>query len=772
MRTHLSSGARENDTRKLASPAAALFAGLLALLVFALAPSVSRAAGCPDEPARQGASAALPDCRAYEMVTPPVKNDAEIGKEFIGLGTYFSEDGNRVMAPTVQCFGEVGSCVGERGLEGTIYQFERGAAGWGSRALSLPAPVFGVDSGWQADPDTGLALLSAPLPNGPDELYRVASDGSYEGIGPLSETLRYPGEAEVNSDLATSDLSHVVFFGSFKLWTFDKTQEPEVMYEYVGTDNATPQLVAVSGGAGSTDLIGVCGTALLHHASGLSADGRTVYFEAKPCAGGTGVNAKTPVPVYELYTRIDESRTVKISERVPASCTTTACLSSPPGDALFQGASSDGSRAFFLSTQQLTDDATEDTTGGDSTHGTECRGTHGVGGCNLYESECPAHCEDPAQRRLIDVSAGDSGGGGPRVQGVTAMSPDGSHIYFVAKGVLSGEVNAEGQRAESGAENLYLYDDAEPGRVTFIAQLSPEDENDRSGLGNANVTPDGRFLVFTSRRALTRDDTRGEGPKQVYRYDAQTRTLVRISIGQDGYDNDGNTGAGSAEISPPGVVSFDDGIGFPRMDPTMSNDGSYVFFESPVGLTPHALNDVRTPTGALANNVYEWHEGTVSLISDGRDTEASELGRLLLGASGSGADVFFKTADPLVPQDTDTQRDFYDAHICSAASPCPTPATAPVPCVGEGCHSPATPSVQPPAAATSTFTGPGDLTPPPPTAAVHRTAAQLRAQKLARALRACRRNRSHRARMACERHARKLYGAAAAARRTGPRRGP
>ncbi len=695
------------------------------------------------------------------MVTPPVKNDAVIGKEFIGLGTYFSEDGNRVMAPTVQCFGEVGSCVGERGLEGTIYQFERGAGGWGSRAFSLPASVFGMDSVWQGDPDTGLAWLSAPLPNGPDELYRVASDGSYEPIGPVSETLRYPGEAEVNYDIATSDLSHVVFFGTFKLWAFDKTEKNGVMYEYSGVGNASPQLVGVTGPAGSTDLIGVCGTELSLDATGLSADGRTVYFEAEPCkAGGTGVNAGTPVPAYELYARVDGSRTVKISERVPASCQTAACLSSLPRDAAFQGASSDGSRAFFTSTQQLTDDATEDTSSEDSARtGGQCHGTRGFGGCNLYESDCPAHCEDPAERRLVDVSAGDSSGGGPRVQGVTAMSPDGSHIYFVAKGVLSGEVNGEGQRAESGAENLYLYDDAEPGHVTFIAQLSAEDEGDRCCLGGANVTPDGRFLVFKSHRALTRDDTRGEGPNQVYRYDAQTRTLVRISVGQDGYDQDGNTGTGSAAIVS-AVFGFDNGIGFPRMDPTMSNDGSYVFFESPVGLTPGALNDVRTPTGALANNVYEWHEGTVSLISDGKDTEASQLGPLLIGASGSGADVFFKTADPLAPQDTDTQRDFYDAHICSPASPCPTPTptTAPVPCVGEGCHSPATPSAQPAAPATSTFTGPGNLTPTPPTAAVHRTAAQLRAQKLTGALKACRKTRSKQRRAACEKRARRAYG--------------
>ena len=43
-------------------------------------------------------------------------------------------------------------------------------------------------------------------------------------------------------------------------------------------------------------------------------------------------------------------------------------------------------------------------------------------------------------RELIDVSEGEGGkqvSGGPRVQGVMAISPDGSHVYFVAQGVLT-----------------------------------------------------------------------------------------------------------------------------------------------------------------------------------------------------------------------------------------------------------------------------------------------------------------------------------------------
>jgi hypothetical protein len=94
--------------------------------------------------------------------------------------------------------------------------------------------------------------------------------------------------------------------------------------------------------------------------------------------------------------------------------------------------------------------------------------------------------------------------------------------------------------------------------------------------------------------------------------------------------------------------------------------------------------------GRIAQNVYEYHNGQASLISDGKDTSERGASRAveLPGSSASGADVFFTTADRLVPQDTDTQRDIYDAHICSTAEPCITPSATSAPCEEEGCHNP------------------------------------------------------------------------------------
>lgn len=306
---------------------------------------------------------------------------------------------------------------------------------------------------------------------------------------------------------------------------------------------------------------------------------------------------------------------------------------------------------------------------------------------------------------------------------MVAISADGSHVYYVARSVLTTTANAQGRMAEEGANNLYVYEReaGEPqGRIAFIAQLPDVDReaqwasNDQAG--SANVTPEGRFLVFESHGDLTSDDTRTDGAIEIFRYDAQSGELVRISSGERGFDDDGNTGVGDAHIAQAIVGAVHAGAS--RGDPTMSNNGRYIFFESPIGLTPHALNDVQIGTikngPVYAENVYEWEGGQVYLISDGRDTAALASGSAveLLGSDGTGANVFFRTAAQLAPQDTDTQADYYDARICEPGrgDPCVfQPAPPSPPCLGEECHG--TPVGVPPVvnAPTATFNGEGNV---------------------------------------------------------------
>ncbi|HTT95746.1 MAG TPA: hypothetical protein VMF55_13820 [Solirubrobacterales bacterium] len=704
-------------------------------------------------------STLLPDCRAYELVTPAQKNGSYIGALFSGnIPAAIASDGATLIAPAIQCFADSQSCVGTRITQGEPFEFTRTETGWTPRALALPATRFETSSSWRYNADTGAALFIAPGASaGLQDWYVHNPDGTITDIGPLWEegvdtSLR---GLEPEPSAATSNFSRLVYESQGSWWPSLDASEGNAhsLYEYPGPSGPAPELVGVSGGRGSHDLISTCGTELPRGLpyNALSSDGRTLYFHVEPCAHGSGVNATRAVPTGEIFARIDGERTVAISQPnalspVPPNpaCTSAECLvhttqKASFRGAQFEGASADGSRVFFASPQQLTDDATQDPNTADT--GGACLQTIGHGGCNLYLYE------DPQQQpltglHLIDVSAGDTSGIGPELQGVIAISSDGTHVYFVAQGVLTAEPNRRGQAAAEGADNLYLYerDPAHPqGRLAYVTTLSPADQANwasvanTQGLGQANVTPSGRFLVFTSHRGLTADAAPGEGASQVYRYDADTGELNRISIGTRGFNDDGNAGLPCGAGCGASIVNAGRTNQLrtspARPDPTMSDDGSRVFFKSPVALTPGALDDVAAGNdGRLAQNIYEWEApgaeaaghvacgepgGCVFLISDGRDVaEGSKLvqGNVeLFGTDVTGDNVFFATADRLTWQDTDTQRDYYDARVGGGFARPP----AGSPCEGDACKAAGTRPGGESSPATSTFSGPGNVTPKP-----------------------------------------------------------
>jgi phosphodiesterase/alkaline phosphatase D-like protein len=678
----------------------------------------------------------LPDGRAYEMVTPVQKNGSTIGQAFLTFAPAIARNSSRAILPSIQCFGESQSCAGARGdRPGEPYSFTRTPQGWDAANLGPSAAQFGeISAGeYKANADLGTVLFSLPAAPGQGDSWFRTGNGSTKDIGPIyPPALGAKGttEREAFGLAATADLERVVFqLGSEEKWPFDATvPQSHSLYEYRGVDQTEPELVAVSGGPGSTALVSTCGSTLGSQEEGgfnrISRSGEVVFFTGLAVPAQGSASCAGP-PANELYARVDSSETREISARSAADCTLPACTMSPAANASFQGASEDGTRAYFLSTQQLTNEASEDDTPDDSATfaagGGNCHATTGRFGCNLYLYDFNL----PEGENPIDVSRGETSGSGPKVRGVLAVSSDGTHVYFVAQGVLPSEPNGQGQLPVPGGDNLYGYDRdaAHPaGRLVYIATLSEADAQEwaETSPGEpANVTPNGRFLVFLSHAALTPDDTRGEGPSQVYRFDDESGELLRLTKGQHGFNDDGNAGEGDANIVVPHEAGYS-GAGPALPDPTMSDDGAYVFFESPIGLTRGALNDVVIGTDGLgepglAMNIYEYHDGEVSLISDGRDTSKNEAasgyvsGVRLLGSDASGANMFFTTADQLVSADTDTQFDVYDARIGGGF---PAPVASPS-CQGEACHGipPATPSLLTPG--TATFSGAGNTRPAP-----------------------------------------------------------
>jgi DNA-binding beta-propeller fold protein YncE len=408
-----------------------------------------------------------------------------------------------------------------------------------------------------------------------------------------------------------------------------------------------------------------------------------------------------------------------------------------PVAAIFQAASADDSVIFFTDTQNLT-----------------AASAAQAGRPDLYEwrAEGTLGCAEP-EGCLADLTPPGPGGEPADVLGLLpGASEDGSYLYFVANGDLAPGASpgscSHVPRSVVGACNLYLRHD---GVTEFIATLAGADLPDWAtatelpGL-TARVSPDGRWLAFMSQRQLTgydnRDAVTGEPDEEVFLYHAAAATggqggLICASCNPTGARPLGELFGPLEESGVDGFQTWPASQGLAAglpgwtayygakslYQPRYLSDSGRLFFNATDSLVPADTNgtgDVyqyepvksaaeAPPADTCSGGVATYSpaaEGCVDLISSG--TSAEESG--FLDASESGDDVFFFTNSRLSPQDLDSSRDVYDAHVCSAALPCPpAPPAAAVECEGDGCQQPAVPPNDP-TPGTLTFQGPGNLT--------------------------------------------------------------
>jgi hypothetical protein len=664
------------------------------------------AGACPNEALRSELrSGQLPDCRAYEMVSPTYteSQSATLGEVFA-----ISREGTRVVLGSLGTFGgaEQGA-LNNTLIRAEAYLLERTSAGWASVSLGAPSSQYRGGGGLlDASTDLDASLWALGTLAQQEEVFDLFLErpvGTFVEIGPLipgggtsegGHNYRYLG--------ASGDLSRVLFSTEPESrWPFDDTASGGTLYEYIGAGQSgelrEPDLVGVEGGRGSRALISQCGTRLGSSSTerrpsrlgstynAISAGGGRVFFTATG-ADHDACGFRQP-PADELFVREEvapsagagspEMRTLAIS------CPSAPL--SPCADANFEGASQDGARVFFTSTEKLVAGASEDNTGGDTAQ--ECSNTKGAGGCNLYADELVGSGASVTQRLTL-VSAGSSD---PEVQGVARISEDGSHVYFVAKGRLTETPNGLGRTAITGEDNLYMYAD---GHVSFVATLSPGDATDWMHEDERPVmaSGEGRYLVFLSVADLT-DEGVGGGKHQVFQYDAATGALVRASIGQDGYNNDGRKPAVGSAVKNGTPDSYRYAS---TNSPTLANASSApangaVFFESPDALTPQALSDQHDSFGRFVPNIYEYRAGHVYLLSDGHDVSfINGLSSVyLVGSDPSGSDVFFFTSDSLISSDGNTQQDLYDSRVAGGFPVPPLPADCKEACQGALAGAPA-----------------------------------------------------------------------------------
>ncbi len=701
----------------------------------------------------------LPDGRVFEMVTPPNNENAEVytPKAVNGL----IETGNG--APSELPFqasvnGEAVAYVGDptaggSGLSGYDYGSEYLArrlpeGGWAQESIEPEEEPPAYYQAFSSDLSIGVLesraepTLAPQAPDGYKVLYtRDNSEGSYH---PLFTTTP-PNRSAVVGE-----------FGAYHV--------PHNTLEYIEPAYA-----------------------------GSSADSGQLLFEANDAltenaAGGAGEDPLTHIPFAEennLYDSVAGQLSlvnVLPDGETEANATFGApALGQPEGNApdFSHVISEDGSRIFWtdLNTGDLyvREDADqpqsplnardECTVPGDActmliSAGGRFWTASSDGSKVFFTKEGPLYEYDLDSGQTTDLSEG------AHVEGVIGASTNGSYVYFVEEG-----------------DGLYMWH--EGAKPTLIATLSGNDggrvqpfvDDGRGqfgdwqpGLGHrtAEVAPDGLSLVFMSEERLTGYNNTGIGVgyytqqfDEVYVYEVEgARHLFCISCSPSGEPIQDNTpphhNLDSEEAIAGGFlpVSWSNTY-IPRW---LTDEGGRAFFDSAQPLVSGDTNE--------AQDVYEWerdgvgscHEeaGCDYLLSGGTGKAASSL----LGASATGDDVFIITNTQLTPEDQNEDYNVFDARVGGVR-----PVSSPV-CSGTGCQG--VPGAPPVFATPSseTFNGVGNYLPPvgskPGGASKKRVpkARRLtRAQKLAGALRACRKQRRAR-RVGCEARARKRYGTA------------
>ncbi len=657
---------------------------------------------CPaNEAFRRGFSALLPDCRAYELVSPLDKEGGDVIAQLDGIGyravlDQAAASGEKLAYGSYRAFGDAKAAP-----RTSQYVAERTASGWQSHyalgprgvltekaanATPSEARLYSADlcQGWvktYAEP-----LLAPHALPGQMNLYRRTDSAtdcgggeeSWEAIttAPLPAGIEFPG---VSFELqgATEDGAAAIYAEQANLQT-EGVQPPDtggelaLYYQPAGEGKPYFPCVLPSGTAIATS----CAAGTSNESFGgigrnsqlsgaLSADGSRVFWSTwtslEPGPGKIYVRENPAAP--ESAAKDGEG------DCVPEAGKACTLAVSAKGEALqgtsssqFWGADRAGAKAIY------------------STGGT------------LYELDVDGGTTTP-------IAAG--------VLGVAGQSEDLSRIYFGSTEALSAVPNSEGALPIAGKANLYLYE--EGAGIAFVTTLNGGSVNRALGpqptAHTARTTPDGLHLAFMSAAGPgseeaegvpaptgydNRDAISGEADAEVYLYDAGAEKLRCASCNPSGGRPVGEEQEFLAAKywAAAWLPAWRSSLQAGRM---LAEDGSRLYFEASDSLAPRDANG--------SADVYQWeeaggvgcdeadpsysaqNEGCVSPISSGQGSGDAEV----LDVSPSGDDVFFTTVQSLLGEDYGLI-DAYDARVGGGLPEAPGPAPG---CEGESCQHPA-----------------------------------------------------------------------------------
>jgi hypothetical protein len=607
---------------------------------------------CPNEALRVGPSANLPDCRAYELVTPEnLGRTEDMAFENGQDHALASSDGEHLALEAKGAFVEPG--VSDYG---TSAVFSRTPEGWTMKSATAPGMAGEKFELKLFSPDLSqVAFRTYGALNPTNGTFEVGSIG-----GPYSTVASVPQEGDGTEFLGANDgTASVPAFSDVLLQSQDHALLPagqerkraeettagaDDLYDWAG---GHLQLVNVGSDGGLLDR---CGATLGdgyedgNTVNAISADSSKIFFTSPQLSPPPGCDEPS-----RLYMRVDGRETVEVS--APEG---VRIEPSERQEVRYDGAIADGSKVFFTTETALTRGAS-------------------AGSPNLYEYDTEA----PEGQRLTLVASGVLVL--PRINPAVVVSEDGSTIYY-----------------ETGNLEIFRYEMA-TGRKSLVATATETALEHETSY----TTPDGGFLVFAAGpkgvnvpgpHGLEELEVRGVGHNELYRYDAADGGVICVSCGED-------VAPAKGEMSEPKpsstLIGSPDGL---RSVISMSEDGRRVFFQSTAQLVPQDTNagaaEEAEDAFGKAAAVYEWEaEGTeeapgvfcdvangcTHLISSGEDAGPE----LFLGASADGRNVFFTSAARLVPQATSEFTNIYDARVDGGFLP-PTPTPECMTCQGVG----------------------------------------------------------------------------------------
>jgi DNA-binding beta-propeller fold protein YncE len=675
---------------------------------FTTYPVFSPKTDCPNQAFRTEASAVLPDCRAYEMVSPAEKNGGDVTTGAIARAyttpTKSSADGERLAFSSLRAFANPDAAP-------LTHQFlsARGPGGWSTDSISPPRSsdflwppgftgqfkAFDDDlcGGWFVQ-DSDLALAPG-APVGVASVYRrdyCATASPYELLTPVDP----PGFGLEPGDLETAfylpvpqgfsaDQAHTVIRAPGAL-TPEACPTAGINQVYLTSEEGPLRLVSALPNGKATCTNATAGTfegnidAFRESTvvGAISADGSKVFWtDSRDPDKGEAFLGLGPGDLYLRLNATEEQSPVAGGSCTEAEKACTVAIAKT-GNARFWAADPQGARAIY--------------------------GTEISGGEELF---------------TYDVETAKSKSIAKVVQGVTGVSEDATRVYFISTEALSGtQENSEGDKAQAGALNLYLYE-AGVG-IVFVGRGFSTDVFARA-LGNTHTSrasPDGLHLAFASAAHLTdydnTDVAAGLPARELYLYDAEpgggAGELRCVSCNPSGARPRGQ------DLGSPGSPRWAARIPnwSEQLRPTrlLADDGSHFFFESYDDLLPRDSNgridvygwlradDAQACAKAGADLYVPSAGGCLSLISSGQSAEDSEL----IDVGQSGRDVFFATASSLLPQDPGLV-DVYDARVGGGYPPAPKP---PAICEGEACQGAAS-APDDPTPASAAFKGAGNV---------------------------------------------------------------